>query len=244
LKQKLVELEQLWGVEPKQLHQHLHSMGPTQAAAFMQHHQGILNQLDEVRQLLGSENYPLLSDHHDVLEVREQSYGKYEKPADYLDSFAQFVKEQINQSAALSVVVNKPRDLTRQQLREIRIMLDGAGYSEASLRSAWRNNTNQDIAASIIGHIRQAALGEALLSFEQRVQNAMQQIYSQHSWTPAQRNWLDRLSKQLTHEVIIDREAISVIPAFSGGAKQLDKALGQKLDMVLDGLNDSLWKSA
>lgn len=244
LKQKLNELEQLWGVEPKKLHQYLHSLGPKQASAFMQQHRGILNQLDEVRQFLGSENYPVISDHHDALEVREQSYGKYEKPADYLDSFAQFIKEQINQSAALSVVVNKPRDLTREQLKEIRIMLDDEGYSEASLQSAWRNQTNQDIAASIIGHIRQAALGEALLPFEQRVQNAMQAIYGRYQWTPAQRKWLDRLSKQLTHEVIIDRETISAIPAFSGGAKQLDKALGQKLDDVLDGLNEGLWQSA
>lgn len=160
LKQKLNELEQLWGVEPKKLHQHLHALGRKQASEFMQQHQGILNQLDEVRQFLGSENYPVISDHHYALEVREQSYGKYEKPADYLDSFAQFIKEQINQSAALSVVINKPRDLTREQLKEIRIMLDGAGYSEASLQSAWRNQTNQDIAASIIGHIRQAALGK------------------------------------------------------------------------------------
>ena len=102
----------------------------------------------------------------------------------------------------------------------------------------------QDIAASIIGHIRQAALGEALLPFELRVQNAMPHTYSQHAWTPAQRKWLDRLSKQLTHEVIIDRETISSLPAFSGSAKQLDKVLGQKLDDVLDELNEGLWLSA
>lgn len=244
LKQKLTELEALWGVEPKQLHQHLQSLGPKQASEFIQLHQGLVNQLAEVQQHLGSDKYPVISDHHDELQIREQNYGQYEKPADYLDSFAQFIKQQINQSVALSVVVNKPRDLTREQLKEIRLLLDGAGFSEATLQSAWRKQTNQDIAASIIGHIRQAALGEALLPFEQRVQNAMQLIYSQHPWTPAQRKWLERLSKQLTHEVIIDRQTITAIPAFTGGATQLDKVLGQRLDSVLDGLNDCLWQSA
>lgn len=31
------------------------------------------------------------------------------------------------------VVVQRPRDLTRQQLKELRLLLDSAGYSEATL---------------------------------------------------------------------------------------------------------------
>ena len=243
LKQKLDELQNLWGVEPGKLHQHLHQMGPTQAAQFIRQQHGLLHQLAEVKQLLGSEHFPLISEHDDQLLVREQSYGRHAKPEDYLDGFNRFIHEQINQSAALAVVVNKPRDLTRAQLKEIRLLLDNAGYSEAKLRSAWRDQTNQDIAASIIGHIRQAALGEALLPFEQRVSKAMQQIYAQHNWTPMQRKWLERLAKQLTHEVIIDRAAINDLPAFRGGAKQLDKVLNQQLDSVLDTLNEGLWEA-
>ena len=72
------------------------------------------------------------------------------------------------------------------------------------------------------------------------VRSGVGAIYGQHQWTPAQRKWLNRLFKQFTHEVIIDRETISTIPAFSGGAKQLDKALGQKLGDELEGLNEGL----
>lgn len=244
LRKKLDELHDLWGIEPKKLHQHLHTIGPRDAAEFIQQHRGMIDQLAEVKTYLGSDNYPLISDHHDELIVREQNYGKYAKPEDYLDSFVTFIKDRLNQSAALSVVVNKPRDLTREQLKEIRLLLDDAGYSEARLQSAWRNQTNQDIAASIVGHIRRAALGEALQPFEQRVQTAMQTIYAQHSWTPAQLKWLQRLAKQLTHEVIINRDTINALPAFQGGAKQLDKVLNQQLDDVLDELSDGLWLSA
>jgi len=245
LKQKLDELESLWGVEPAKLHQHLHTLGPKQAVEFMQQkgltNGGLINKLKEVKQFWGTEYQPIISDHHDELKVREQSYGKYEKPQDYLDSFNHFIKEQLNQSIALAVVVNKPRDLTREQLKEIKLLLDGAGYNEAHLQSAWRNQTNQDIAASIVGHIRRAALGEALIPFEQRVNNAMQQIYSQHSWLPAQRKWLERLAKQLNFEVIIDREFVNTRFSEDGGAKRLDKVLGNQLDTVLTELTDYLW---
>ncbi len=241
LKQKLDELHQTWGVEPKTLHQHLRKLGPRQASEFIREHGDLMDQLAEVKSLAGSEYMPLISEHEDEIRERTQSYGPHDKPEDYLDSFNQFVREQMNQSVALSVVVNKPRDLTRAQLREVKLLLDNNGYSEAKLQSAVRNQTNKDIAASIVGHIRRAALGEPLKPFEQRVAEAMDRIHTQHNWTPAQRKWLDRLAKQLTHEVIIDREAVNQLPAFQGGAKQLDKVLGEQLDTVLEELGDAMW---
>jgi type I restriction enzyme R subunit len=202
---------------------------------------GLLNQLAEVNSLLGSERQPIISEHHDEIRQRTQSYDTYQKPEDYLDSFNQFIKNQINQSAALSVVVNKPSDLSREQLKEIKLLLDGAGFSEAKLQSAVRNQTNQDIAASIIGHIRRAALGEALMPFEQRVNQAMQSIYKSHNWTSNQRKWLERLSKQLVYEVIIDREFVNNRFGEQGGATRFNKVLDDQLDKILDALNDGLW---
>jgi type I restriction enzyme R subunit len=241
LKQKLDELHQSWGVEPKSLHTHLHKLGPRQASAFIKQHSGLLNQLAEVKSLVGSDYMPLISAHDDEIQERTQTYGAHSKPEDYLDSFNAFIKEQLNQSAALAVVVNKPRDLTREQLREVKLLLDNHGYSEARLQSAVRNQTNKDIAASIIGYIRRAALGEPLIPFEQRVAEAMDRIYTQHNWTHNQRTWLDRLAKQLVHEVIIDREFVNHRFSDNGGAKQLDKVLGAQLDTVLEELNEAMW---
>lgn len=241
VKQKLDELHDLWGVEPKSLHTHLRELGPRQAAQFITRHNGLLNQLAEVNNLLGSDRQPVISEHPDEIRERTQSYGVHQKPEDYLDSFNQFIREQLNQSAALAVVVNKPRDLTREQLKEIKLLLDGAGYSEAKLQSAVRNQTNQDIAASIVGHIRRAALGEALIPFEQRVAQAMQRIYQSHPWLPAQRKWLERLAKQLVHEVIIDRDFVNSRFSEQGGAKQLDKVLNSQLDTLLEELNEAIW---
>lgn len=50
------------------------------------------------------------------MRERVQNYGTHQRPEDYLDSFNDFIKNQLNQSAALGVVVNRPKDLTRAQL--------------------------------------------------------------------------------------------------------------------------------
>jgi len=241
LKEKLTTLHELWDTEPKSLHRHLKELGPKGASLFLQKHTGILNQLSEVKQLVGSEYMPIISDHHDELRDRTQSYGKYQRPEDYLDGFTTFIKEQINLNAALKVVVTRPRDLTRSELKEVKLLLDEAGFSEAKLQTAVRSQTNQDIAASIIGHIRQAALGEPLMPFEERVDQAMQKIYSSHPWKPVQRKWLDRLAKQLLHESIIDRDFVNHRFSDHGGAKRLNSILGNQLDSVLTEINTFLW---
>ncbi|MDX7709448.1 type I restriction-modification enzyme R subunit C-terminal domain-containing protein [Aeromonas caviae] len=244
LKQKLAELGEEWGIEPGKLHQHLHQLGPRQASHFLRQHATLLRELAQVEELIGSEYRPVISDHQDRLTLREQSYGAYGRPQDYLDGFADFIRQQVNGNAALMAVINAPRNLTRAQLKEVKLLLDSAGFKEANLQSAWRNQTNQDIAASIIGHIRRAALGEPLIPYSERVRLAMEQIYRSQSWTPVQRKWLDRLARQLVHEVIVDRDFINERFADDGGAKRLDGLLGRQLDKLLDQLGDALWQVA
>ncbi len=242
IKERLDQLELQWGIAPNNLHQHLNKLGPKATLDFVRTHHNLVRQIAEVKQLIGSEYMPIIARHEDEIRDRVQSYGKYAKPEDYLQSFNDFIRLQLNQSSALSVVVNRPKDLTREQLKEVRMLLDEHSYNEALLQTAWRSKTNQDIAASIIGYIRQAALGEALLPFEQRVASAMQRIYSQTNWTQVQRKWLDRLAKQFTHEVVMDRQFVNQRFNADGGAKQLNQVLGGKLDQVLTTFADALWQ--
>ncbi|WP_332835802.1 hypothetical protein [Pseudomonas mosselii] len=128
LKQKLAELEDTWGVAPEKLHQHLRQLGPQQAARFIQQHARLLEQLATVNALQGSLNYPVISTHTDELMVREQNHANYQKPADYLESFNDFIKHQVNQSVALGVVVSRSHPLRWPRLSgRQRVSFDGPG---------------------------------------------------------------------------------------------------------------------
>lgn len=244
LKEKLDELENLWGVKPTELHQHLHELGPEKARDFIRENTNLVKQLEDIKFMIGTGSYPIISDHKDELITREQSYGGYEKPEDYLESFDAFIHRSLNENVALKVVVNRPKDLTREQLKEVRLLLDSNGYSETNLRSAWRGKTNQEIAASIVGHIRRAALGTELIAFDKRVEKAMEKILASQNWNPVQKRWLKRIAKQLTHEIVIDHDFVNKTFATDGGAKRVDKFLNNQLDTVIEMLAENLWVEA
>lgn len=244
IKAKLDELQASWGIEPAKLHQTLHSKGVAYTQEFLREHSQFMKQLYELKLLVGTDNMPVIYTGGDTLLTVEQTTDEgttSQTTDDYLESFDRFIKEQINQSVALSVVTTKPKDLTRDTLKQIKLLLDANGFSEAKLQAAWRNKTNQDIAASIVGHIRRAAIGEALIPFERRVSMAMEKIYASHNWTIAQRKALERLAKQLKHEGLIDREFVRQRFAADGGDKKLDKQLDNRLDKVIEEINEYLW---
>ncbi len=58
-----------------------------------------------------------------------------------------------------------------------------------------------------------------------------------------QRKWLDRLAKQLTHEIVIDQHFVNRAFAQDGGAKRLDSMLGGDLDKVLNTLSENIWQA-
>lgn len=186
-----------------------------------------------------------ISHHSDrVLEVRA-GYGTSQRPEDFLESFTTFVRTNVNQIAALSLVVQRPRELTRAELRALRVALDGMGYSETALKRAWSDAKNEDIAASIIGFVRQAALGDALRPFDERVRAAMARIQASRTWTPVQRQWLKRIEEQVLREVVVDRASLDEEPfRKDGGFARLDRIFGNQLEDVLADINEHVWGKA
>ena len=189
-----------------------------------------------------------VSDHEDQLVGTERGYGGATRPEDYLEGFSQFVRTHRNDIPALVTVLTRPRDLTRKQLRELALELDRAGFSEASLATAWRETTNQDIAARIIGYVRQAAIGDPLVPYEQRVESALQKMLASRSWTTPQRQWLQKLAAQTNANLVVDREALDdpdlVFQREGGGFNRLDRIFSGELQKVLDTFNESLWTPA
>ena len=188
----------------------------------------------------------LISEHKDKFLGIDRGYGISEKPEDYLKEFAAYIKDKSNEIPALMTVVTRPRELTRKQLREIQLELDRAGFSETNLKTAWHQTTNKEIAANIIGYIRQAALGDPLVPFSHRVDHALQEILSTRQWTTNQRDWLKKLAAQTKANGLVDRAAfdedILIFKREGGGFARLDKLFNGQLQQVLDTFNDTVWK--
>lgn len=114
------------------------------------------------------------------------------------------------------------------------------------MQVAWRDAKNEDIAASIIGFIRQAALGDPLVSYSERVDQAINKILASQPWTMPQRKWLERIGRQLKVETIVDRDALDKgeFKTQGGGFERLNKVFNGKLAGILGEISDRLWGEA
>jgi type I restriction enzyme, R subunit len=172
----------------------------------------------------GTPRFVPVSPHEDEVVSVGRGYGDAQRPEDFLDAFTRFVRDHVNDIAALKVVVQRPRDLTRKDLRQLRLELDAEGFSDANLRRAWADAKNQHVAASIIGYIRQAAIGDPLVPYAERVRRAIDTMLQRRAWTDPQKRWLKRIAEQIEREIVVDREALDEEPfRADGGFKVLNK---------------------
>jgi type I restriction enzyme, R subunit len=240
---ELDKFEAAAGQNPQDLLRFLRQNGPEVARHWFAEHPLLAEILDGTTK---AGQTPLLISHHPD-EVRRvgPGYGDgRQRPDDYLSGFQQFLRDNLNLIPALLVVTQRPRDLTRQQLKELRLALDKAGYPEIQVRAAWRDKTNQDIAASIVGFVRQAALGDPLVPYNDRVERALAAILASRYWTQPQKQWLERIGKQLREEVVVDREALDRGQfAAQGGFARLDRVFEGRLDVILGDINERIWKA-
>lgn len=234
------QLESIAGMPVEAIGSYIKGKQPQEVAEWFRQRKLIAQILDRKD---GGRKPVLISHHEDEVISVETGYGNGEKPEDYLNSFRSFITENMNKIPALVVVTQRPRELTRSQLKELKLELDTAGYPERHLQVAWRESTNEDIAASIIGFIRQAALGDALISHEARVDRAMNKILAAKNWKPPQRKWLERIGKQLKQETIVDRDAFDQGQfKAQGGFKRINQTFGGELETVLSEINQELWQ--
>ena len=111
-----------------------------------------------------------ISEHPDELVSVADVFDGGASPEDYISGFGRYVRENSNAVPGLIAAIQRPRELTRKELKELATLLDAKGFSEAKLRRAYGQARNADIAAHILGFVRQAALGDPLVPYEARVE--------------------------------------------------------------------------
>jgi type I restriction enzyme R subunit len=237
------DFETAAGMPPDAFIAHLRAMPLAEVATWFTENPGLGEILD--RKNDGPSQPVFISHHEDKLREVKQGFGATDKPEDYIEAFKNFVNSSGNQIPALVTVVTRPQELTRKQLRELQYELDKAGFSESNLTAAWSKMNNHQIAASIIGYIRQAAIGDPLIPFSERVDHALQTMLATRNWTTPQREWLKKLAAQTKANRIVDRAALDdqnlIFKREGGGFNRLNKIFDDKLDQVLKHFNDSVW---
>src|SRR5690606_27075224 len=110
------------------------------------------------------------------------------------------------------------------------------------LSTAWKNATNQDLAADIISFIRTLALDTHLVSHEDRIKNAVNKVKAMSDWNKVQLKWIERFEAQLLKETVLSKEDLNEKPfSDDGGYNRLNKIFENNLDNVLAVLNENLY---
>lgn len=176
----------------------------------------------------------------------ERGYGQgNSNPEDYIESFNKFIKENVNEIPALQIVATRPKDLTYDELKKIKLELEKKGFKENDLQTAWKNANQIQTTADIISFIRQAAVGSELVDHNVRIHNAMQKVYGMADWNMVQKSWLKKIENQLLSSTVLGPNAETAFSSTyfkrQGGYKQMRKIFSDNADKIIYVLNENLY---
>ncbi len=188
-------------------------------------------------------NPVVISTKEDELVSHTRGYGKAQKPEDYLEEFKKFIEENKDKIDALNIVCTRPKELTREALKSLKLELDRYSFTEVQLNTAWKETSNEEITADIITFIRKLAIGSPLISHEQRIKNAVSKLKKKHYFSKIELDWLSRIEKQMLSDSILNKETFET-GAFKtkGGYKAIDKIFDNKLDEIIAEVNEYLYE--
>ncbi len=134
---------------------------------------------------------------------------------DYLEAFTKFVRENKNRIDALRILRKRPQDWNPEVLIEA---------PKSSLRlSGFRGRALEESAqkvhhalADIISIVKHAADEQApLLTAEERVTKAIEELEAFHSFTPEQKKWLGFIAEHLKENLSISEDDLDSQPVFT-----------------------------
>ena len=185
----------------------------------------------------------VISDQEDELLSHTRGYGSSNRPEDYLDAFANYVKTNLNEVAALNIVCTRPKELTRESLKSLRLTLDREGFTTQQLNTAISQMTNAEITADIISLIRRYGIGSALISHEARIRKAVDKLKKVHHFSKQELNWISRMEKYLMEESVLNVAVFDEDGRFKaqGGFNKINKVFGNQLESIVLELNEYLY---
>ena len=179
----------------------------------------------------------------DTLLETTRGYGDTDKPEDYLESFTAFVNENKDRIEAIRIACTRPSDMTRAQLKALKLELDKENFTASSLNEATSAVTNEHIVADIIAHVRRAVLKTPLYNHEDRVKAAFTRLVAAHHFNKMQLDLLEKIKVYMLHESILNTETFEA-PAFKmdGGFVRFNKKFGGQLVEIIREINTYIYE--
>ena len=229
------------GMDPNQFIADIEKRNPEDAKKRLLTYREMFKYIQQTK--VNGDRSVVISDKEDVLTGHTRGYGNSEKPEDYLDAFSEYVKTHMNQIAALSIVCTRPKELTRDALKALRLTLDREGFTTQQLNTAISQLTNEEIAADIISLIRRYAIGSSLISHEARIHRAVDKLKKAHNFSKQEMTWIGRMEKYLLEESVLNLQVFEEDSRFksSGGFDKINKIFQNKLENIVMELNEYLY---
>ena len=230
------------GKDPAQFIAELEQQPAAQAKEYLSAQRALFAMLQEKR--VNGGRPVVVSDKEDELISHTRGYGKADqRPEDYLDAFSEYVQTNINEIAALKIICTRPRELTRESLKNLRLTLDREGFTTQQLNTAISQLTNEEMAADIISLIRRYAIGSTLISHEARIRRAVDKLKKAHKFSKQELSWIGRMEKYLMEESVLNISVFDEDSRFksNGGFAKINKVFANKLESIVLELNEYLY---
>ena len=229
------------GMDPTQFIVEIEKQKPTEAKNRLLAYRKMFEYIQETKS--NGDRAVVISNEEDVLTGHTRGYGSADKPEDYLDAFSEYINTHMNEIAALNIVCTRPKDLTRDTLKALRLTLDREGFTTQQLNTAISELTNEEIAADIISLIRRYAIGSALISHEARIRRAVDKLKKAHDFSKQEMSWIGRMEKYLMEESVLNVQVFDEDSRFksNGGFAKINKVFQNKLESIIIELNEYLY---
>ena len=222
--------------------QKIESLPATEARNTLLMEASLLEMLDDKH---GHGGYTkVISDKQDKFLIRERGFGKNEqRPEDYIEAFEDFVKNNVNEIAALNIICTRPKELTRETLKSLRMALAQNGFTTQQLNTAVSEITSEEITADIISLVRRYAIGSPLVSHQARIRRAVDKLKKAHNFSRVELNWLNRIENYLLNESVMNVKVFDEDERFktNGGYKRLNQIFRNNLEGIITELNEYLY---
>lgn len=175
--------------------------------------------------------------------VRDAAGREY-KPEDYLEAFAEFVRENPSKVQAIRILLNRPKEWGTEALTELKSKLAAAPqrFTIEALEKAHKLRYDKEL-VDIISMVKHAAREEEpLLTAEERVGRAFDRLTVTEKFTTEQEKWLGRIREHLIANLSIDEDDFETVPVLqnAGGWGNANRAFKGKLPTLLKAFNEAI----